>query len=82
MTSILEGKNCIEGNLEISESPWFKLNCLLDFERLLLYAFESTTLAEEKDVPGMFQRSCQAGQTVETEVDDVREKSAKRQKVR
>ena len=82
MTSILEGKHCIEGNLDISESPWFKLNCLLDFEKLLLYAFESTTLVEEKPSPGTFQQSRQTEQTFTTEMDDVNEKAAKRQKVR
>jgi hypothetical protein len=52
--SILAGKDYIEGDLEIIESPWLNLLSLPDLERLLLFAFESATLTEHKRIPEMF----------------------------
>lgn len=52
--SMLQRKGHIEGHMEISESPWFNLLSLSGLERILLYAFESTTLVDHKRVPEMF----------------------------
>ncbi|KAH6666384.1 hypothetical protein B0J14DRAFT_568469 [Halenospora varia] len=60
--SILEGRDSIEGILEIIESPWFNLLSLPSLEQLLLYAFESTTLTEHERIPEMFlNRTVQSG---------------------
>ncbi|KAF4628437.1 hypothetical protein G7Y89_g9718 [Cudoniella acicularis] len=60
--SILEGRDSIEGILEIIESPWFNLLSLPSLEQLLLYAFESATLTEHERIPEMFlNRTVQSG---------------------
>jgi hypothetical protein len=60
---ILEGRDHIEGNMEISESPWFNLLSLPNLKRLLLFAFKSATLAKHKRIPEMFLKLRQSPQS-------------------
>jgi hypothetical protein len=81
--SILERRDHIEGNMEISESPWFNLLSLPDLERLLLFAFESATLVKHKRIPDMFSKLRQSpqSQTPKRKIIDLKEGGvAKKQK--
>jgi hypothetical protein len=80
--SILAGKGYIEGNLEISESPWFNLLSLSHLERLLLSAFEFATLTEHKRIPEMFLKLRQTLQPQSTKhkMDKLEGEVAKKRK--
>lgn len=82
--SIHEGRDQIEGSLEINESPWFNILTSPGLERLLLFAFEFTTLNEQKRIPDIFLRYSKKNiqpQSPKHEMDHLEGKDVKRQKV-